>query len=156
MVETSSQKIRIDKDGIWYFEGKEIFRNEIVRFFYENLKQDQRGRFLIELDNEQCYVDIEDTPFIIESIDKNKLEGDNQEIIFMNLKNGAIEKLNPETLWIGKKNILYCMIKKGSCKARFSRAAYYQIANLIEHDIKTDMYFIFLNGNTFYIKEAFN
>jgi len=155
MIEVSSHQIRVDKDGIWYFEDQEIFRSEIVRFFYEKLKQDQLGRYLIELNEERCYIEVEDTPFIIKSIEKSKLETDNQEYIFLYMIDGVMERLEAETLWIGEDNILYCIINKKSLfKARFSRAAYYQIAELIEHEEVTDKYFIILNGKKFYINET--
>jgi hypothetical protein len=42
-------------------------------------------------------------------------------------------------------NILYCPVKDKKFYARFSRAAYYQIANHIEYDNDKEDYFISLN-----------
>ena len=60
--------IRIDKEGVWYYKGAEMFRKEIVNFFYQNLKRDESCQYLIELENDRCYLDVEDTPFVIRSV----------------------------------------------------------------------------------------
>ena len=57
--------IRIDKNGVWYYKGAEMFRREIVNFFYQNLRQDESGRYLIELPNDRCYLEVEDAPFVV-------------------------------------------------------------------------------------------
>jgi hypothetical protein len=149
MNETSIRQIRIDKDGVWYYGEHEIFRKEIIFFFYANLKCDQTGSYLIELN-----VEVEDTPFIVKSINRKMLETDDREMIYLSLSDGTVEQLDPHTLCIGKDNVPYCNIRKGLFKARFSRAAYYQMADFIEHDKNIDAYFISLNGQSFYIKKS--
>ena len=143
--------IRIDKDGVWYYKGNEIFRDEIVRYFYQNLKKDEVGRYLIELEDDCCYLEVEDTPFIVRAVYRCTAEGDNQECIYLLLSDQSIEKLNPDSLWAGKDNVLYCSVKKNAFVARFSRASYYQIAEFIEYGDGKDEYFISLNGKYFYI-----
>jgi len=127
--------IRIDKEGIWYYGDKEISRKEVVFFFYKNLTRDQKGRYLIELENERCYVEVEDTPFSAPTLRQTVC-------------------LDPDTLLVGRENVLYCTIKCGVFSARFSRAAYYQIADYIEYDVTRDVYFIPLNGQSFYIQNS--
>jgi hypothetical protein len=146
--------IRIDKEGIWYYGDKEISRKEVVFFFYKNLTRDQKGRYLIELENERCYVEVEDTPFVVRSAQKMVSEGKNHEIICLALSDGTSERLDPATLLVGRENVLYCTIKSGVFSARFSRAAYYQIADYIEYDVTRDAYFIPLNGQSFYIQNS--
>ena len=34
--------IRIDKEGVWYYKGNEMFRKDIVKLFYQNLKRDEQ------------------------------------------------------------------------------------------------------------------
>lgn len=41
--------IRIDKEGVWYYKDAEMFRKDIVNLFYQNLKLDELGRYIIEL-----------------------------------------------------------------------------------------------------------
>lgn len=155
MDEISSCHIRIDKEGVWYYGGEEIFRKEIVFLFYEHLRQDQSGKFIIEMGEERCYVEVEDTPFVIKSVDRTLSDIDNREIIYLHLTDGTLETLDPATLWTGKDNVLYCRIRNESFRTRFSRTSYYQIARYIEHDAENDAYFIPLNGQFFYIKKDF-
>ena len=64
--------IRIDKEGVWYFRGAEMFRREIVNFFYANLKIDDQGCYLIQLPGDhgdRCRIEVEDTAFVIRSVD---------------------------------------------------------------------------------------
>ena len=66
-------QIRIDKDGVWYYKGAEMFRKEIVNFFYQNLRQDESGNYLIELENDRCYLEVEDTPFVVRSVHRARV-----------------------------------------------------------------------------------
>jgi len=144
--------IKIDKEGIWYYNGNEIVRKEIVNFFYQNLKKDGAGRYIIELENDCCYLDVEDTPFVVKAVYRSVTESNNEECINLLLSDQSIVKLDPNTLNVGIENVLYCSIKNSAFIARFSRASYYQIANFIEYDSMKDKYFILLNGKPFYIK----
>lgn len=144
--------IKIDKEGIWYYNGNEIVRKEIVNFFYQNLKKDGAGRYIIELENDCCYLDVEDTPFVVKAVYRSVTESSNEECINLLLSDQSIVKLDPNTLNVGIENVLYCSIKNNAFIARFSRASYYQIANFIEYNSMKDKYFILLNGKPFYIK----
>jgi hypothetical protein len=144
--------IRIDKDGVWYYKGAEMFRKEIVNFFYQNLKRDESGQYLIELENDRCYLDVEDTPFVIRSVHRALSEKDGKATLYLLLSDETVEPLNPETLRIGNDNVLYCTIKNDRFDARFSRASYYQLANDIEYDDCQDIFFIYIDGRRFYIK----
>ena len=143
--------IRIDKDGVWYYKGNEIFRDEIIKYFYQNLKKDEAGRYLIELEDDRCFLEVEDTPFIVKAAYRCIAEEGNEECIYLLLSDRSIEKLNPDSLRAGKDNVLYCSIKNNGFVARFSRASYYQIADFIEYGDCDGEYFISLNGRHFNI-----
>ncbi len=57
-----------------------------------------------------------------------------------------VESLDPSTLRIGKDNIPYCAVRNGQYRARFSRPAYYQLANWIDFDPISEFFFLELNG----------
>lgn len=145
-------QIKIDKEGVWYYKGKEIIRKDILRYFYQNLKKDEFGRYIIELEDDCCYLEVEDTPFVIKAIYGPESQSSNEECIYLLLSDQSLEKLDPCTLCVGKDNVLYCSIKDKAFVARFSRASYYQIANFIEYDAEKDKYLISMNGESFYIK----
>jgi hypothetical protein len=151
--------IRIDKEGIWYFRGAEMFRREIVNFFYENMRLDETGNYLIELQGDsgdRCYVEVEDTAFVVKSVYKKNVSDNGGEGIVLGLSDDTEEILDPATLKIGEENVLYCIINKSGnnriFKARFSRAGYYQLAEHINYDDVNDAYFIELNDQRYFIQ----
>jgi hypothetical protein len=78
---------------------------------------------------------------------------DGHEYVDMLLSDGTVESLEPDTLYIGRDNVLYCLIKNKCFDARFLRPSYYQIAEMIEHDPRRDEYLISLNNKKYYIKQ---
>jgi hypothetical protein len=156
MGEVVQPSIRINKEGIWYYGNKEIWRKEISMLFYDNLKLDNSGRYLIELGNEKCYIEVEDAPFVVKAVrrERNETTHGNTEVIYLHLSDDKFEPLDLNTLWVSAENILYCFIKDAVFKARFSRQSYYQIADYIEYNDKNDEYFIPLNGRLYSIKKS--
>ena len=145
-------QIRIDKEGIWHYKGSEMFRKEIVNFFYQNLRQDETGKYLIELENDRCYLEVEDTAIVVRSVRQALSEKDGKTVFYLLLSDDTVDLLDPATLRIGKENVLYCTVKADRFEARFLRPAYYQLAGDIEYDEGQDKYFIPLNGERYYLK----
>ncbi|MBN2298580.1 MAG: DUF1285 domain-containing protein [Deltaproteobacteria bacterium] len=120
--------IRIDKDGRWYYEDREIINENVFLAFCNALEKDPEGKYRIVIESELCYVHVEDTPFVVSSI-----RGDKENGLYVLLNTSALHKLDPSTLSIGQKNVLYCMLPDGM-KVRFTRAAYYMLALMMEED----------------------
>jgi uncharacterized protein len=150
----SSCDIMIDRNGVWYYRGAEMFRKEIVYFFYEHLKRDETGRYLIELDDDRCYVDVEDTAFVVHAVYRTSTNGEYGDSIDLLLSDGTREALNAKSMRIGKSEIPYCTVKNQRFEARFSRAAYYQLAAFIAYDDERDAYYIDLHGQRTYIQRS--
>ncbi|MFC1839903.1 hypothetical protein ACFL1N_10000 [Thermodesulfobacteriota bacterium] len=103
----------------------------------------------LTLGEEKCYLEVEDTPFIVIRVEfKGKEKKDESASIF--LTDDTFEKLDPNTLKVGRDNVLYCSIKGNNFTARFSRAAYYQIAAYIKEE--GDKYYLPLGGEKYYLK----
>ncbi len=130
-----------------------MFRKEIVNFFYQNLRQDETGKYLIELEKDLCYLEVEDTAFVVRSVRQALSEKDGKTVFFLLLSDDTVDLLDPATLRIGKENVLYCTVKVDRFDARFLRPAYYQLAGDIEYDEDRDKYFIPLNGERYYLKD---
>lgn len=145
-------EIKIDKNGLWYYKGAHMFRKEILSIFFQHLKVDDCGNYLIELDNERCYLDVEDTAFVVEAVYKTKNPCDGREQIEILLNDECCEKLEMSSLYTGKENVLYCGVKGGKFTARFSRKSYYQLADFIEQSENGADFFINLNGEKHLIK----
>jgi hypothetical protein len=146
-------QIRIDKEGVWYYKGSEMFRKEIVNLFYQNLRRDESGTYLIELENDCCYLEVEDTAFVVRSVRRALSEKDGSTVFFLHLSDDTVDLLDPATLRVGRDNVLYCTVKESRFDARFLRPAYYQLAVDFEYDEKQDRYFMPFNGERHYLKD---
>jgi len=141
--------IFIDKEGNWFHKGLEMIHREIIREFYRHMDIDSEGRYIISWRGTQCYLEVEDVPFIIRRVDlRGPIKGTDSKIILY-LSDDEQEDLIPDTVHAGDDNIIYCRVKNGQFPARFSRAAYYQLGEYIDED--NGRYFLPLNGKRYYI-----
>lgn len=143
--------IYVDEEGDWYHKGDQIFRKDILQIFYENLSRTPDGLYIINWHNEKCYLDVVDTPFVIQQIDMETTQ-DHAPCFYLTLKNiDRTERLDPTTLWVGERNILYCLVDNKTYPARFLRKAYYQFTNYIQQDVENSEFYVELDGNRYYI-----
>jgi len=144
--------IFIDKEGRWYHQGVEMIHRDFVQLFYQNMRMDSEGRYIIEWDGATCYVDVEDTAFVVTRVSYEVEEGGERSRFLLSLSDDSLEALAPETLRVGKDHVLYCSVKSAAFPARFSRPAYYQLAQHIEED--KGVYLLPLNGQRYPIREG--
>ncbi|MEJ5300139.1 MAG: hypothetical protein WHS38_04040 [Thermodesulforhabdaceae bacterium] len=144
--------IWVDEEGNWFYYGNPIIREDIIQLFYEHIQTIPGNGYVIEWQGKLNPIDVDDTPFVITRVDWDE---DEQRIktLWITLKHlPEREILNPSTLFIGKNNVLYCKIRNGLFIARFSRPAYYQIAQLIEEE--NGSFVIRIGGKTHFIKDS--
>jgi hypothetical protein len=137
--------IRVDKDGTWYYEGREIIRKDILSLFYASLHLDEEGYYL-EIKGERERLDVEDTVFIVKEAELVK---DSEEGFVIWLNDGSQERLDLNTFRIAEGNVPYCLVKEGRFPARFLRLPFYQLAQHAQHDEDKNEYFIVLNGRKY-------
>ncbi len=142
--------IAIDKEGNWFYQGMEMWRKDIVKYFYEHLKKDETGRYYVEIGSEIGYLEVEDTPYVVKSLEIQPGKGGEQ--VELLLSDGTKEILDPQTIHVSKDNVPYCQVKGHSFSARFSRPAYYQMAALLKHDPAQGEFYLSLNGNKYNIQ----
>jgi hypothetical protein len=128
-----------------------MFRKEILCVLFEHLKIDEGGKYLIELEGERYYLDVEDTAFVVAAVSKTKRSDDGRDQLDVLLNDDSCEKLEMNSLYIGNDNVLYCRVKEGRFAARFSRKSYYQLAEFIEQSGNGNNFFINLNGERYFI-----
>ncbi len=141
--------IHIDKDGKWFHKGVEMIRRDFVLSFFQQMELDDAGRYIIFWGGRRCTVDVEDTAFVVRGVSKQNEKGGNGTRFKISLSDETEEELRPDTLYLGKANVLYCRVKNGAFPARFNRAAYYQLAAHVETD--GDNYVLPANGKKFKI-----
>jgi len=138
----SRAAIKVDRDGVWYFEGREIIRKDILSLFYASLHLDDNGYYL-EINGQREYLEVEDTIFLVQGAE---LVREGEEVFVIRLNDGTEEQLDLNTFRIAEGNCPYCLVKGGRFPARFLRLPFYQVAQHALHDEETDEYFLLLNG----------
>lgn len=134
-------KIRVDKEGHWYFEGRPIIRRDILQELLGLLQRDEEGRYWLCYGEEREPLEVEDTVFLVEEVQRTP-EG-----FSIRLNDGTEEDLDPSSLWVSREGIPYCLVKGGQFPARFTRMAFYHLG---EHAVQEgEAYFIEVKGRRY-------
>jgi hypothetical protein len=105
--------IHIDVDGRWFHKGVEMVRRDFVHSFFRQMELDDAGRYIIFWGGKLCYVDVEDTAFVVRGVSHLTGKGVNGAEFKISLSDDTEEELMPDTLYLGKENVLYCRLKRG-------------------------------------------
>ena len=139
--------ILIDKEGRMFHQGAEMINQGINGFLLSKLRLDDQGRYIIELKEQRCWVEVEDTPLVVQRV-SGELPGNPT----LSLSDGSREPLDPALVWSGPDNVLYTKVRQGSIPARFNRPAYYQVAEWVQ---ETDQGFaLAVQGRLYPIREG--
>lgn len=131
--------LRLDREGRWWHEGQVVEHGGLLAALHRWLDRLEDGRYVLRLDERRyAYVDVEDAPYQVRTVIR-----DPGQPLRLLLSDGSEEVLDPETLSVGDDHALYCRVKQGRFEARFSRGAYYLLADQIE---ETDGGFAFGDG----------
>jgi len=144
-----SSGISIDKDGIWYYCGAEMFRKDIVNYLSRHLCVDENGKYSVLLPNDTAFIDVEDTALVVRRIDYLSDPVTSNVKILITLSDESVEEMDPATIRIGDQNIPYCRVRGNTIDARFNRSSYYQLAELISFE-EGQGYYLPLNGHKYF------
>ena len=128
-----------------------MFRKDILCIFFENLHIDTEGRYFIQLKEETCFLEVEDTAIVVISVFKMADPENDREWLEVLLSDDSREKLDLSSLCVGKDHVMYCRIKNGKFPARFTRKSYYQLAVFIEPDEPEETFCIRMNNDKYII-----
>ncbi len=124
--------LEILRDGRWMYMGTEIKRPAMVRLFSTILRLDSDGEYYLVTPVEKVRIQVEDTPFLIVSMDKLKKEDKTSLIFYTSLQDKIIlTKKNPISIEVNDKNepSPYILVRN-NLRGLISRSVYYE---LIEH-----------------------
>jgi hypothetical protein len=121
--------IKLDKGGHFWHRGALIEHAGVEAAFHRWMVRDERGRYLLRTDRDWCVVEVEDAPLVVRSVDLEPGGG----AVTLHLSDGTREGLVPASLVQSDDHVLYCQVERG-WPARFSRTAYYQLAERLESD----------------------
>jgi hypothetical protein len=135
-------RLFLDKEGRWFHEGVEITHERTRQLFAKNIRRDSSGAYHVHVGGQSAEVTVEDTPYTVRSVTVRKGPDGRPEEYVLHLNDETQESLAPESLSISAENVLYCRVKGGTERARFLRAAYYQICAGLEYDETLDRYWL--------------
>ena len=118
-----SHSIRFGRDGEWYGDGERISNQRISALFSRSLRRRSDGGFMLQMGDERSPVEIDDTPFVIRTIDGAPDRG-----FVATLNDNTSEPLDLRSLRVGADHAFVCNVKDGEFEARLLRAAHYQLA----------------------------
>jgi hypothetical protein len=126
--------IFVSKEGKWFHEGAEIIHRPIFLWMIQSLEKTEDGLFIVHLNNRKCYLEVEDTPLVVQRVDLIQEGSEKNAHLRLTLNDESQEILDPKTLRISSDSVIYCTVKDGQFPARFLRPAYYQLAENITED----------------------
>jgi uncharacterized protein len=136
--------IRIDREGRWFYNGRQIIHPGVLKVFNDGLFLGDDNNHYLKVEDDIARIEVEDTPFIARRIRPIE-HGGGLTGFLIGLSDETEEPLDLVTLEINRKNIPYCRTRRGMA-ARFTSQAYYMLAEYIQYDEKRDVYFIRSGG----------
>jgi uncharacterized protein len=125
--------IRIDRDGVWYYEGSPINRKSLVCLFASVLTRDASGAYWLITPVEMGRIDVEDAPFIALELFTAGSGRDQILSVRTNVDEiVTIDNDHPVTVATNRNSgepSPYVTLRPG-IEARLSRSVYYQLVDL--------------------------
>jgi len=138
--------IRFGKDGRWYANDEPIGNRRINVRFSRCLQLNKNGQYELVVGKDRTTVQVEDTPYVVTGVTRTP-----ESEFVIRLNDNSQETLAPETLTVGDKHVLYCMVKGHNFSARFLRRAYYQLAEYITEGPRGATYVLRVRKSTYQI-----
>lgn len=134
----------IHKDGSWWHEGVKIQRDKLTRLFASILRKEGEEYFILT-PVEKWRIQVEDRPFVVTMIEQKK---DHIEVITNTGDLLIINREHPlELSELNGEKIPEIEVRNG-LKARFSRNAFYDLAELAEEKTASE------GGSEFVVRSA--
>ena len=141
--------LKILRDGRWMYMGTEIRRPAMVRLFSTILRLDTDGEYYLVTPVEKVRIQVEDTPFLIVSMDKLKKENKTSLIFYTSLKDEIIlTKKNPISIEVNNKNepSPYILVRN-NLRGLISRSVYYELIEYAQERTIEDKNFLTIESN---------
>jgi hypothetical protein len=133
------ERITLDAEGRWWHEGDPIDNPRIVELFNRSIERTTGGTYVLHIAPFTYPIEVKDTAYFVRRVD---LMGDGARLL---LSDGSEEPLDVASLRSVQGRGFYCTVKGGAFAARFSRPAYYALAEHIEESAEG---FELVLGNT--------
>jgi hypothetical protein len=114
--------LRLDRDLTWWHDGERIEHPNIIEAFNRGVQVDSNGRLMLVFGGDWCFITAEDCAYGINAVDQAG------GALSLRLSDRTAERLDPATLALSPDGALFARVKHGLAKARFSRAAHFELA----------------------------
>ena len=141
--------LKILRDGRWMYMGTEIKRPAMVRLFSTILRLDSDGEYYLVTPVEKVRIQVEDTPFLIVSMDKLKKENKTSLIFYTSLQDEIVlTKKNPISIEVNDKNepSPYLLVRN-NLRGLISRSVYYELIEYAQERTIEDKNFLTIESN---------
>lgn len=141
--------LKILRDGRWMYMGTEIKRPAMVRLFSTILRLDPDGEYYLVTPVEKVRIQVEDTPFLIVSMDKLKKENKTSLIFYTSLQDEIVlTKKNPISIEVNDKNepSPYILVRN-NLRGLISRSVYYELIEYAQERTIEDKNFLTIESN---------
>ena len=141
--------LKILRDGRWMYMGTEIKRPAMVRLFSTILRLDSDGEYYLVTPVEKVRIQVEDTPFLIVSMDKLKKENKTSLIFYTSLQDEIIlTKKNPISIEVNDKNepSPYILVRN-NLRGLISRSVYYELIEYAQERTIEDKNFLTIESD---------
>jgi hypothetical protein len=128
--------LRLDREGQWYDQGARVTNPRLAEFLLIHLSKDEDGRYLVVVDRDRRYVDVEDAPYRALGIEVAET-GSGPGGLLVRLNDGSREPFDPATFWIDESGIPYCLVRDRAHKVRFTAESYRQLSAFITEEADT-------------------
>lgn len=125
--------MRIDREGVWYYQGSPIGRKALVRLFSTVLRREADGSYWLVTPAERGSIVVEDAPFMAVAVD-GEGSGRDQRLRFRtNVDDEFVaDKTHPIRVIhdpVTEEPRPYVLVRQG-LEARIARAVYYELVAL--------------------------
>lgn len=125
--------MRIDRNGVWHYQGSPIGREALVRLFSTVLRRDDAGDYWLITPTEVGRIEVEDAPFLAVELTASGNGAD--QIITLRTNIGArviVDDTHPIRVDIDPETNEPSpyLVMDGGLEARISRAVYYELVAL--------------------------
>jgi hypothetical protein len=121
----ASLELSIDAEGQWRHEGVVVTHDRVVGLLFRSLQKMGDGYFVCT--EGLCLpVAVADCPLVVTAVRHEP------EAVMLSLSNGDTTPLAPATLTVDAQSVPRCVVRDDGMTARFSRAAWLQLAEAID------------------------
>lgn len=140
----------LDKEGRIWHDGTEITDLRFALIINRGIQKADAG-LLVQCQGETCHLEVEDVPYVVQDVAFHKNENSSLRQIDLIFAGGYSEKLDPSTLSVSTENVLYCKVRNGQFRARFTRKAYFKLVPFLTED--HNGYYLLLDRSRFEIQQ---